>query len=622
MGEQRRGRRRSAPPVALAVSGLVLLALLIPSALSVPQNRLDTQVAFAPVPPDREPVDPPAAPPNLAAPTGLGELADGRGGPGGPGPAPTPQPVPTGTPTGRSLDSTCVQDVVGIWRQTADPMSPRCVPKGAFTGDNGGQTALGITPDGLVTLVLRIDSGFYVCDTGDCQAPAGRFYDTSEPTNPLDPPGEGTKSYMVREIGAMVRHLNDRYELWGRRVRVVLQVGSFGSGDAVGASDAREALRRYDPFGVVLRPAFSSRSVRGYVRQVVEAGRVALATTTLASERELGPLAWSHHPTSEHHAQSFAEFVCKRVAPYDVAFSGDRDGDGLDDNGGRRAFAVLRTIDPGEERVSYLGEVARRTLADECNLELVDEHTFDQCCATTTDVDQQDAALGVMARFRKKGVTTVLWLGGHTGRWARAARDLRYEPEWVLLGDDMLEGWEMTRYSGTSSVWDGHAIAVTYNVDGPAPADQECGEVVREAVPNAGPESLNDACETYTYLRTAFTAVQAAGPFLHPATVERGLRGMHPVSYRGPLTAACRWEPGEHFCVRDVAIMVYDATGLPPGQPVPGCFRGLQRTYEVDGTAFRWTGRYEHGQHPSTDVAEDLRAEPGPCSFWTGETHT
>lgn len=626
-GGPSRRRRRLVPPLALALVALLLAAVVVPSVLSSSRSELDTPVAFAPVPPDREPVDPPAAPPALAAPSDLGEVADGDGGTGGSGDGPDTGPsLAPREGTGSNPAHACVKDAAGFLRQTADPMSPPCTLP--FDGDNFGATGPGITRD-EVRLVIRVDTGGQVCQRAvPCTVDPG-LHDLSAP---LDKDVQATsRQYVLSELRAFVRHFEERYELYGRRLRVFAHVVPFGRTRSHYAAAARRAIADVTPFAVLARPnnAWAFDAHRGYTDEPLSRGIPVLALPPYTGAAELARhpgRAWSFFPTRERMAELFADFTCNQVVGHTTSFVGDVDGSpGAPDTGRPRRYAVLRVGDPSSSALRALGEEAQRELEARClggddgSSGIVDVETIDSCCFTEGNrAEPRREAVEAVRRWQAAGVTTVLWLGGSVGDYPRAAGQLGYEPEWVVLGDDVLDGWEFPQLGQLNEYWDGRAVVLSPRLDGPGPLqdapevdEDSCAEVILADNPNEGMQEAMDACEYFGALRLAVTAIQSAGPLLTPTTVERGLRAIR-WDHIGPRAASCAFQPGTFDCLDDVQVQVLDPVTFPHGHEGAGCWRSL------DGR------RHGLGDFPRRDIGAQVRdraATWGDCNPWAGESY-
>jgi hypothetical protein len=193
-----------------------------------------------------------------------------------------------------------------------------------------------------------------------------------------------------------------------------------------------------------------------------------------------------------------------------------------------------------------------------------------------------------MASFEQQGITTILWTGGINGEYAKAAANNGYFPEWIVLGDTILDAHHPIRLSDSSPSFDGHAVVVTPQIYQPAMEQQQCFQAFREVNKTYQDTDLQYTCVWYHDLFQFFVGVQVAGEYLGPSQVEKGFRAI-PQHYDGrPTVPACFYPPGDHTCVKDSTVMYWNASMNPPGDERPGCWRAIEggQRYKPDG----WPG--------------------------------
>ena len=196
---------RDYPP--LLIAGLLLLAILVvlPSSLNLPQSNPSQTLEYAPVPPEDQDTPPP---PNgnfgALSLAGSGRLGAGTGTGSGAGGLQAP------TPSGAGKNPSTKRCVGSPPRQTEDPLSPPCVAH--FSGDNGGATAAGVTPDEVRVVVY-----FRGCGTqqggsrGPEPLPCSTYVDLLEPPAP-------DEDTFTRTVRLYQQYFNDRYQTYGRFV--------------------------------------------------------------------------------------------------------------------------------------------------------------------------------------------------------------------------------------------------------------------------------------------------------------------------------------------------------------------------------------------------------------------
>ena len=110
--------QRNWPPIVAAIAGAVLVFLVLPNPLNVPQQNPSSSAEYAPVPGKQQE----AASANFAQTNSASSAGIGAGGEGiGALPGVPPPPLPEFKPRQKN----CVGNPP---RQTEDPLSPPCVP--------------------------------------------------------------------------------------------------------------------------------------------------------------------------------------------------------------------------------------------------------------------------------------------------------------------------------------------------------------------------------------------------------------------------------------------------------------------------------------------------------------
>lgn len=223
-----------------------------------------------------------------------GDVGSGSGGSGGRGPGggTTPPGAPdTTTTTGAAgpgrpprVDLASVRRCVGDPpRQIEDPQSPPCVP--FFQGDNGGATSPGVTAN-----EIRV----------------------------VAPQFAGPIPY----ITAMERFFNNRFELYGRKLRIIPNLSDFNpAGTTQGELAAAAAAEKE-------RKAFASLDTQfgGYVyrKELARRGIVSIGELEGFSDAEMrsaGPYIWQYPMGVEDELANLGNWVCRRLAGKRAAHS-------------------------------------------------------------------------------------------------------------------------------------------------------------------------------------------------------------------------------------------------------------------------------------------------------------
>lgn len=540
-----------------SVFAAVALLSVFPSALNIPQSTPSETLEYAPVPPeDQDDVTPPSgnfSSLGLGSSSGLAREALGDGGGDGLGPG-------GGVPGGRAIKSPGTKRCVGDPpRQTEDPLSPPCVA--SYTGDNGGATYQGVTRD-QVRVVFAVGGG-RVCD--GCsnnppeQQPTNRYYDLSKP-----PEGDPMDEHLfVRELRAWQRYFNDRYQTYGRFVNFWVHYGNGGPVTPEAArAQAVENYQKLKPFA-----AMAVRNVDGqpYAEVMASKGVVMFSDFSLMPAKTFATypgLLWNYSASLELRVEQYVSHVCTKVVPHPVSDSGN-----LGENGQPRRLGYI--YNGGEDSPSF---VRFRTLVrqgiEKCGGNFVAEGTYPRDVFISTDPSY---APPVMADFRDKGVTTIIWAGGHEPNFSRAAKAIGYFPEWVIAGTGPAAG-NLNGQSQDQDVWDHAWIVTDYPLVDQSGVTQSCAHAYAEAGGRDDPLERNNSCGVfYDTLRQMFTGIQVAGPKLNVQNLDKGYHAIPHNDSARPDLPACFYGPGDYTCVKDQTVMWWDSQGQ--SSTGSGCWR-------------------------------------------------
>ncbi len=523
-------------PALSLVAVAAALAFLLPSALNVPQSESVTLAEYAPVP-GKGVGESQLSDLSQAQ---SGELGFGSGTGEGSGPGAGSDSL--GAPGQKKPKlKRCVGNPR---RQTEDPMSPACVAY--FEGDNFGATSRGVTRDEVRVAVLdwcNSDGSFDAID-----------YDTAE-SDPNDP------------RKAWLSYFNDRYQTYGRRVKLFKVVGSPTNGVSCFSGNVNAARNVPQRLQEVVDPfyAFSGRSSELTEQFATEAARLEIMVSLWGGSRSVAqrhaPYIVSYPADLENWAANVVAASCARLAGRRARFAGD-----IALSTKVRKFGLLynRPADPQREGVR-----------------LVVHGVKERCGSEAGEI----VVAGDMAKFRDEGVTTIMTgLNGGPNN----AEIAGYHPEWFA--------WEHTRHIRTSQI---EPASQMKNMFGLLPdrrygarSEQPHRQAFQEGCPGCTPsETIYSGVDGYHELLLLFTAIQAAGPRLTPESSDRGLRALPPKRSLDPFTQSAYFGPGNHSFVKDYGFAWWDPAGEAPGGTGLGCWRLVE-----DGLRYR---------------AEDWAARPG-----------
>ena len=529
--------RRYPALVWLVAAGL--LALLLPSGLTLPQSGPSTLAEYAPVPGAGE------------GSADLGELAatqSGGVGSGGRGDRPAaadgaddePPPTRTGKFVRKAGTKRCVGDPP---RQTEDPLSPPCIA--FFDGDNGGATARGVTGDEVVAI---FGANFNQGGAANRDT-TPRIIDCAEEPDANDNSDD-------RLCKAYMRYFNDRYQTYGRTVHL-----HSNHGLKVEDIDAE-----YQPF--LWAGSGASRSTAQ--RSIVSATYGGDARARYA---QVAPFLMSFRPDSEDTIAVSASYICNRLIGRAARYSPDP------------------SLSGRERRIGYWHP--------DSGLEQFDKDLV-SAIKQTCGYEITDFARGIQdptgaARFKSSNVTTVIYRVSNnssqpviTGQATQAA----YFPEWIVPGTAGLRdvGTNFYARAADQSQWR-NAFGLTFDYRRGAFTDQMWVRAYKEGCPEC-PLDVSNALgpELYDQLSMLFYGIQAAGPRLTAENIDKGLHAIKPHRSSDPFLPAAYFSPGNYSFVKDAAAYWWDPTGPSPTGG-SGCYR------LVDGGQ-----RFRAGEWPKGDT--------------------
>ncbi len=583
---------RKYPPLVTILVALILAIAVLPSALNLPQTNPTQTLEYAPVPPEESDDPPPAgnlSSLGLGSSSGVAEDAEGGSGPGG-----TLPPLPGG----KGVNPSTKRCVGNPPRQTEDPTSPPCVAY--FDGDNFGATYAGVTKDEVRVLIYHSGGVNYLQGSqGSEVSPRGEYYDLAQPP---DPRGE---HFLVEGFRGWQRYFNDRFQTYGRLVHFFIYFDDCGGACSPEARRAHAAdnYAKIKPFAVVSDVAFGGNEV-DYVEQMARRGVLNFGTLTGKSEtffRRFPKLVWGFDPTIEYQAESFSSYVCQKVIGKPAVLAGSSSNGNMQNR--PRKLGMLHTTDENHADRIKLAEIVQQQV-EACGGTIEMTATFPVCCYVTIATQSPQEAAANMAEFSSQGITTILWPGGMEGQHANAAASSGYQPEWIVLGDDLLDGNRPNRLAKNGPAFHRRAFVVTPEIYDPPASQQRCYQAYREADQQMPAADVRFVCEYYRNLFQLFVGIQVAGPRLGPTSVDKGYHAIPAVASRDNQSPSCFYNPGDYTCVKDVQIELWDNEQV-PNDNENGCWRIIQNA-----------ARYLHPDYPAGNIDSNLNTL-GPCNNYS-----
>ena len=519
------GLLRRYPALAFVVAAGAL-ALLLPTALNVPQSGPTTLAEFAPVP---------------GAGQGSSDVAElGQAGSGGLGfgsgsaRGELPEQSTVGKPSQKKAQlKRCVGNPS---RQTEDPLSPPCVA--FFEGDNGGATAKGVTKD-EVTVVAALENA-----TNDPLK--GQITDCAD----LPKSDEAFQDVLCK---AFMKYFNERYQTYGRTVHL-------WSSHGVALEDIEKRKR---PFALVDQ----SPSRLGNEHKIISFGYTG---TTRSEQQTRAPYMVSFKQDLDDQTRLGAGYVCLKLKDKPARYAGDP----LLQNQTRK-IAIWYDQDVDKNR--FLAE-----LKSMCGLEIPSSWQIQ-------GYQPSSPAATAAARLKFDGVTTVIYLHSASAVYIVTgyASQQGWFPEWIVPGKNGQRDVDTNFYGRTAvqTQW-ANAFGLTFDYRRDAIREQAWYRAFREGCASCTePATLvSYGFWSYDMLTMLYYGIQAAGPRLSPENMDKGLHAIPPTGSPNPYKPAAYFAPGNYSFLKDAMGIWWDPSGAPPGTSGGGCYK-----LPHDGRRFRST---------------------------------
>lgn len=538
-------------------AALLAAALLLPSVLRPPPDQATTSAEFSPdAPPDPNKADSIFESLQQASSSGAGgETATETTG------ASTPPPVR------RPSKGQCFGDPP---RQIESVYSPPCQP--AFQGDNGGDTARGVTRD-------KINIGFLMELTGTAD-------DGPVPT--VAKPGESENERTYRVLQA---YFNQRYEFYGRQVQFYYVAGDSAIPDANEREKARaqKAVEVDNIFAAIheTQPASLEELVR---RKVVTYTLAQVPRDFYAARR---PYLWSFTPDATTLVDMGAEYICKKMKDKVPEYNQQQDKNF--DYSKPRKYGILAYDLP-----AYKDNSPRmQRLLKECGIppeDIVADVRYTLEGGRATDFGS------AIVKLKSQGATTIIYLGDllSAAPFTAAADQAAYFPEWFIPGFGGVDTTAQLARAYSQTQWN-HAFGFSvYEVPRPIDAS-ECFRAYHSIDPDNDPN--NGMCRyIWGHLVQLLGAIQEVGPNLTPKTFEQGQFRIPPTKPDPPWRIAGGYGPNDYTYPDYAAEIWWDPTAPWAEDGRPGAYR-----YVNNGTRYR-LGEWPSG--PSMVFKEGISRAP------------
>ena len=501
---------RRYPALALVLAAAAL-AVLLPSALTVPQSGPSTLAEFAPVPGSGQ---------------GRSDAKDfGTGQTGGLGFGGGSAEAQRGIPEGASTPSQKVarlkRCVGNPPRQTEDELSPPCVA--FFEGSNPGATAKGVSKD-EVKIAIHAE--------GD---QSGSIVDCALAPKSDDVP-------QVLACKAYMKYFNDRYQTYGRVVHLWNASKSLGS-DAIDS--------RIGPF------AFGSASLTGPSLAKKNVVTVGYLGQLRRPYRDNAPMFMTFRPDYEDDMRIAASYVCLRLAGRKAQHSGNPlDQDRV------RVFGVWTSFAGSGTRAELLIKDIRELCGQEIKVTVVGDDRNGTTKMQTDGVTTVIAMDGVLVT----SAATVTASGhGYFPEWMILGNSA------ILALDTNSEARKQhpAQWKNSFGMTLDYRRLIMSEQNWFKAYREGCLDC---AVPGTATQGT-DIPFLYDMLNLLFWGIQASGPRLTPQNMDLGLHAIPARPSSDPYRPAAYFAPGNWTFVKDAMPIWWDATGQPPGSASRGCYR-------------------------------------------------
>lgn len=434
-------------------------------------------------------------------------------------------------------------------QQVADlEYSPPCF---SFSGDNGGETARGVTDtEVIISYRTPADTNLF--------ALLGQLGGV-----PLD----ADNARIAEDAQAIVDYFNENFEFYGRKLTLVGYDGRGqvipelqGAGQDVANNDSLRVANEIGAF------ADLSALTQPYADALTRNEVVAVGAPYLSREwfEERRPFAWSTFPDCTSVAENSAPYTNRRLLGRDAVHAGE----GL--AGEPRTMAV---VSPNNLEYQQCVDVFVDGLEAEGNEVQRHEYTIDIAAFQTS-------ASSIISKLKSDDITTVSCACDAIMQMylAKEAEAQQYEPEWVIAGVGFIEtdlGGQIVANNAPEQwarAFGGSPWAA------PLPPEESVAHAAYESVrPDGDPTDLIDLI--YHQVLLVALGVQMAGPDLTPATFEAGLFAFPPATGQ-----AGSWDlsPGHYTPVTDIREMWWDPDTISPFNSEQGTYRDLGERWNKD----------------------------------------
>ncbi len=352
-----------------------------------------------------------------------------------------------------------------------------------FDGDNGGETAPGVTGDSIKVV-------YWLTQDDD----AIMNYLTSAIAN------DDTAADNEDTIRGLAEYYQTYYETYGRTVDREIVVGSGNSSDEAAArADAVKIAEDIDPFIVLGGPTLTS----AFAEELAARGIPCISCGPTAREgfhEEYPMMNYSIGKSQDQLNLIVAEYIGKRLAGDPAIHAGD---EAMHDQ--ERVFGRI-WIESSPASADQ-NEKFEATLADE-GVEISESQSYVLDPGTL-----QESAASVIARMKEAGVTSVIINGDPIAprEFTNEASAQNYFPEWIVTGSALIDTTAFAR-TYNQDQW-ANAFGIS-NLNARVDRTKASAYAIYEWFHGAPPAANETIGVLDPSLQTLFNVLQGAGPDL------------------------------------------------------------------------------------------------------------
>ena len=448
-----------------------------------------------------------------------------------------------------------------------------CVP--AFTGDNGGATARGVTADTIKIVIREFPT------TPNSQEAEKQIRDAGFAT--------GDDARAIRE--QFWDFYNKNFELYGRKVEFVRYESKFSNATTEALGGGREGACQDATLIADELQAFAVTGGGGvFAECAAEKGLVVFGAAAYFSESwydKWSPYVYNTTMSCDRISALNAEYIGKRLAGKPAKWAGDPEL--------AKSTRKFGTYVPDNEEYQKCTDVTERLLKDEYKAEPGLRVSY------ALDISRfADQAKRAIIQFKADKVTTIVTASEpfSIGMLTKEATAQGYFPEWFIIGTAAQDTDNFGRSYDQKQV-DGHMFGISQLSSNSKLFGETADAPKLFAKLNPGKKILGGTTAGLYDDTHLFNLLQAAGPELTAANIEKGIAKLPPLG--APDFAAGKWAYSksiegdtDHTAVDDVREVYWD------GQAPPGP-EERDKTKKGSFIEVNSGKRYDLGDWPKTD---------------------